>query len=125
MVDRSAPNMHSPTASGLVRKILCFFSTTLLPAFRDLRRATFASRGGAMSRSELVLPRFRPPEFGERQLAYPHPAMLRDSRSFVPSNSYNVFELSRVPASWPPHAFACSYPRLERSLRVISIHLQS
>jgi len=99
--------IHSP-ALALVRKMLCFFSTTLFPAFQHLRHATFASRGGAMPGSELVLPRFRAPELGERQLVAPHPAMLRDSRSFVPSNSYNVFELSRVSASWSPHGFTCS-----------------
>jgi len=99
-------------ASALVRKMLRFFSTTLLPAFRDLRRATFASRGGAVPGSELALPRFRAPEFRERQLAIPRPAMLHDSRSFVPSDPNSVFELSRVPPSWAPHAFPCSDTRL-------------
>jgi len=99
--------IYSP-ASALIRKMLCFISTTILPAFRDLMRATSASQGNGTPRSDQVLPRFRATEFEEPQLAIPHPVLLRDSRSFVPSHPNSMFELSRVPASWPPRAFPCS-----------------
>jgi len=103
--------IHSP-ASALVRKMLYFFSTTLLPAFRNLRRATAAWRGGAIPGSELALQRLGAPEFGERQLASPRPAILRDGGSLVPSNPYSVFELSPVPVSSLPRGFPCSVPPL-------------
>ncbi|KAH9960176.1 hypothetical protein BC827DRAFT_418078 [Russula dissimulans] len=89
----SAPYLFP--ASALVQKMLSYFLTKLVPAFRNLRRRTATSLPvtRATPRARPALPRSRPEAeargarwFRVPQLTAPYPVVPRDRRSYhVPS----------------------------------------
>ncbi|KAI9442804.1 hypothetical protein F5148DRAFT_799795 [Russula earlei] len=108
-VEFESPYLFFP-ASSLVGRMLRYFFTTPWPAFRTLRQAAAtpsASLSSVTPRSlPAVLPRFRPPDLREPELAVPCPLMLRDRNpSSVGLNPYSTIESSGVPAARQLYTF--------------------
>ncbi|KAI9442957.1 hypothetical protein H4582DRAFT_1146422 [Lactarius indigo] len=101
--DSTSYTLPGNLASTLVRMMLRYFFTTVLPPLQSLRTATTSSIG-ALSRPQpaLELPMYTEPEFREPVLAPPRPAVPRDLSSFrVPSNPYSGTSHSNLPS--PAH----------------------